>query len=925
MVFENPDLKEGVNYRIPSAARFKEWRSFLGPVCHYISVSVIKLAVRTHLLHDATTKDGISVFQTTARVEVPRKDGEGTIWVEMPVKFDLLPSGDAETEAKLVEQSLHSDLGDGVHTSLVGANVVSSTSDNAARKTSRVLADLKEKEVEMLKQMSDAALQQAPAELQEAAQAWLDMGEEQQKVAHQCHELGCTGHSVNLTIDDSHKKTEKAVLEKNVERDLATAMIQRWAWQITRGPKWSASAGPFWCKHARSLRQREAGKHLDKSNRKGGPTDLPDISALTIQLSKAFSSSGDDAQYYLNESRHLAEWAETNGYTLVKVPARKGSRQGWTVAVGTALMLNASVYTKYMDAVRADDADLNKLIERSWDGVRDKYAISALSARSFIDVTFAIPLNFFIHSKFVGRHDIRSVMDCVEAWITDLEKLDDVGLAKPPLVDSLTSLILAKHPGWRAAYDVWYAAEGEGLEQGYKTATGNDRWHHVSAHLRASAKPMLATHIRNLDKDCSGFVELLNAPCLSDVVESGFGCFDYALTKTKASVESAMGVGHSMKTKAMANKAELEIKARRQVANKRHGGGVGGESEVQELLEKWQLLNWRQQLPREERWKVIRSLQYHLRIHSAQRRDKRRELAKCAVARKVAGVSKSDNRRLRRIANYLKHAQVEPIISVRALTQLKTDHKDAPSALALALRDQIRVRQHVYGMSDLPSIGSGSDDAELTRLEEAIRTLVKAKKLPDKLNPSPEFRAAVAAPTSDANDAHQRHLKATVKAYRELIALTEHGIFRLPRGDDGDGGGDGTGSGGGSTSTSTSTSTSISTSTSTGRKRRRTTAVPGSRKRLPRRVKASEASLVGEMFQDDGIDWKVLDVAWSDEYEEVLVWYYDVRSVEAEGLLEEELLESFEEGSDCSNVEHVDYSKVSEVRAWLKKSAQGRG
>ena len=79
------------------------------------------------------------------------------------------------------------------------------------------------------------------------------------------------------------------------------------------------------------------------------------------------------------------------------------------------------------------------------------------------------------------------------------------------------------------------------------------------------------------------------------------------------------------------------------------------------------------------------------------------------------------------------------------------------------------------------------------------------------------------------------------------------------------------------------------------------------------------------MFQDDGIDWKVLDVAWSDEYEEVLVWYYDVRSVEAEGLLEEELLESFEEGSDCSNVEHVDYSKVSEVRAWLKKSAQGRG
>ena len=114
-MFENPEKKEGTDFRIPSHQRFKEWRSFLGPVCHYLSVSVIKLAVRTHLLHDATTKDGISVFQTTARVELKGEEGEGMIVVEMPVKFDLLPAGDADTEADLVEKSLHSDLGDGVH------------------------------------------------------------------------------------------------------------------------------------------------------------------------------------------------------------------------------------------------------------------------------------------------------------------------------------------------------------------------------------------------------------------------------------------------------------------------------------------------------------------------------------------------------------------------------------------------------------------------------------------------------------------------------------------------------------------------------------------------------------------------------------------------------------------------------------------
>ena len=43
-----------------------------------------------HLIHDATTKGGISVFQTAARVEVP----DGSI-AKFPVKFDLLPSGDA--------------------------------------------------------------------------------------------------------------------------------------------------------------------------------------------------------------------------------------------------------------------------------------------------------------------------------------------------------------------------------------------------------------------------------------------------------------------------------------------------------------------------------------------------------------------------------------------------------------------------------------------------------------------------------------------------------------------------------------------------------------------------------------------------------------------------------------------------------------
>jgi hypothetical protein len=95
--FLYPNLKEGIDYRIPSHQRFKEWRFFLGPVSHYIAVSCIRLAVSAHLLHDATTKDGIGVFQTTARVRLKNDDGTFTI-AEFPVKFELLVNGEAATE-----------------------------------------------------------------------------------------------------------------------------------------------------------------------------------------------------------------------------------------------------------------------------------------------------------------------------------------------------------------------------------------------------------------------------------------------------------------------------------------------------------------------------------------------------------------------------------------------------------------------------------------------------------------------------------------------------------------------------------------------------------------------------------------------------------------------------------------------------------
>ena len=39
-----------MDYRVPDAARFTEWRRYLDPICHFLALSVISVADRTHNL-----------------------------------------------------------------------------------------------------------------------------------------------------------------------------------------------------------------------------------------------------------------------------------------------------------------------------------------------------------------------------------------------------------------------------------------------------------------------------------------------------------------------------------------------------------------------------------------------------------------------------------------------------------------------------------------------------------------------------------------------------------------------------------------------------------------------------------------------------------------------------------------------------------
>ena len=66
---------------------------------------------------------------------------------------------------------------------------------------------------------------------------------------------------------------------------------------------------------------------------------------------KAFNTTGDGFDYYLNESRPLHQWALDEGLQLYKLPSMRASRQSINVQLATAILRNASTYLEYMDAV----------------------------------------------------------------------------------------------------------------------------------------------------------------------------------------------------------------------------------------------------------------------------------------------------------------------------------------------------------------------------------------------------------------------------------------------------------------------------------------------------------------------------------------------------------------------------------------------
>jgi hypothetical protein len=245
-----------------------------------------------------------------------------------------------------------------------------------------------------------------------------------------------------------------------------------------------------------------------------------------------------------------------------------------------------------------------------------------------------------------------------------------------------------------------------------------------------------------------------------------------------------------------------------------------------------------------------------------------------------------DSKIIRDMNRRLKFDQYCQIIIVKtraALLRMKKNIGDK-KILVEALRNQIRVRRHVYGISqkDLPNIKVSSNvnvDAECTRLVKEMEVLVQ-QDLPNMIDPPQPYpsRQPAPAPSSAAQHAYDDYTELVKQAYDELTRLTNENMTFV-------------------------TQTTC-----------RLTAAAN-----PTASEDDRAELNGTRFVEEGILWRVLDVDYSEQEEEIVVWYYDVDKADEDDVSEEDM-HMAREATPMVDLDCLERSSMDEVRAWIEES-----
>jgi hypothetical protein len=140
------------------------------------------------------------------------------------------------------------------------------------------------------------------------------------------------------------------------------------------------------------------------------------------------------------------------------------------VLLPTAILKSLPAYLAYVDGIRAENSELNSLITAVWGELRDRRMVSALHARSFVDVVFTTPMVFFTHHRLVTRNMVRTTMDVAQTFIEEKPAmLSEIGLAAAPQLR-----IFKKHAfsGLRAK---GFEGDGGGARSGLQRVLGGHR------------------------------------------------------------------------------------------------------------------------------------------------------------------------------------------------------------------------------------------------------------------------------------------------------------------------------------------------------------------------------------------------------------------------------------------------------------------
>lgn len=285
-----------------------------------------------------------------------------------------------------------------------------------------------------------------------------------------------------------------------------------------------------------------------------------------------------------------------------------------------------------------------------------------------------------------------------------------------------------------------------------------------------------------------GIPELEYAPNTTDAVESGFAHLDRATrTLFGAGIDSCIAVAHASMMGAFHTAGARQQSAKASV--KKHDRATGGSStgkaldmeEVESKVEEFEMKSYFK-VSEKERSEIIQYIQWQ--YQQAVLVESRDALKAESVARLERLQSKKDDPVVRlcssRCVKYNEFIKITPCRYEADLRALVAAHGNNSKACAEALRDQVRLREHVYKVRS-PGVINGSDKPEgaIVRLMATLPALV-AKPLPKQPPPAPvpyPTRTPHPAPTSTAVAFELKHLASINAAITEVMATTNAGSF----------------------------------------------------------------------------------------------------------------------------------------------------